>query len=226
MPDPGGRGHTLHTAAIAGLEAVINNALKLDPATLNKLRALDGHVFLLHCSAPELSLYFIPGSDDVRLCGFYDGPADTTLTGSAREFAKLATASDAANALINGELELHGDSQALIALQKILRQLDIDWEQPLADIFGDIVGHQLGRGLRSGLRFGRQALQGLKRQLDDYIVHESNLIPPRWQAEQFFNDVDQLALRSERLAAQLQKLQRQLQQQSPQPSPQQRQSQH
>ncbi len=201
---------TLHTAAIGALEAAINAALKFDPSTLNKLAAMQDHVFLLHCSSPELSLYLIPGDGEVRLCGFYDGKADTTLTGSFTEFTKLATSADPASALINGELELHGDSQALITLQKILKQLDIDWEAPLANIFGDVVGHQLGRNLRQGFRFGLQALQGLKRQVDEYIVEESDWVPPRWQADKFLNEVDQLSIRTDRLNAQIQKLKQQI----------------
>lgn len=197
---------TLHTAVIAGLETAINGALRLDPATRLKLQQLNQHVFLLHCQAPELSLYLIPTIDEVRLCGYYDGDADTTLTGKINDFAELATSGDPANTLINGQLELHGDSQALITLQKILRQLDLDWEAPLADLFGDVAGHQLGRSLRQGFGFGLQTLRGIKRQVDDYIVEESELLPPRWQADQFFNEVDQLTMRSERLEAQLQKL--------------------
>ncbi|ARN74198.1 ubiquinone biosynthesis accessory factor UbiJ [Oceanicoccus sagamiensis] len=201
---------TLHTAAIGALEAAINAALKLDPSTLNKLAELQDHVFLLHCSSPELSLYLIPGNGDIRLCGFYDGTADTALTGSFNEFTKLATSADPASALINGELELHGDSQALISLQKILKQLDIDWEAPLASIFGDVIGHQLGRNIRQGFRFGLQALQGIKRQVDEYIVEESDLVPPRWQVDHFLNDIDQLAMRTDRLNAQIQKLKQRL----------------
>jgi ubiquinone biosynthesis protein UbiJ len=202
--------NTLHTAAIAGLETSINAALKLDPSTLAKLQTLKDHVFSLHCTAPKLSLFMIPGDNEIRLCGLFEGKADTTLTGSAKEFAKLATASDPAATLINGKLELHGDSQALLALQKILSELELDWEAPLADIFGDIVAHQIGKGLRQGLHFGRQAAQGFKRQLNDYLLEESDLLAPRWQAENFFNAVDQLSRRSDRLDAQLQKLKRQL----------------
>lgn len=198
--------NTLHTAALAGLEATINAALRLDRATLTKLQALQNHVFSLQCSSPVLDVYLIPTANEIRLCGFYDDQADTTLTGSAQEFAKLATASDPANALINGELELHGDSQALITLQKILKQLDIDWEAPLAGIFGDVVGHQLGRHLRSTAKFGLKTILGLKRQLDDYLVEESHLLAPHWQAEHFYNDVDQLSQRTERLEAHLAKL--------------------
>lgn len=207
--------NTLHTAAVAGLETAINAALKLDPSTLNKLQQLHNHVFLLHCtqaigSDQGLSVYLIPGEGEIRLCGMYDSEADTTLTGSFSEFTKLATAADPASALINGELELHGDSQALITLQKILKQLDIDWEAPLATLFGDVIGHQLGRTLRQGARFGLQALRSFKRQLDEYIVEESELVPPRWQVDDFFNDVDQLAMRTERLDAQLQKFKQRL----------------
>lgn len=206
MSQPGVISQTLHTAVIAGLETAINGALRLDPATRLKLQQLDQHVFLLHCQAPELSLYLIPTADEVRLCGYYDGDADTTLTGKVNDFAELAMSGDPANTLINGKLELHGDSQALITLQKILRQLDLDWEAPLADLFGDVVGHHLGSSLRRGFGFGLQTLRGLKRQVDDYIVEESELLPPRWQVDQFFNEVDQLAMRSERLEAQLHKL--------------------
>ncbi len=198
--------NTLHTAAIATLEAAINKALQLDPSTLIKLNTLQNHVFSLHCTAPEINLYFIPGENEIRLCGLFSDEADTRLTGSARAFAKLATATDPASALINGELELHGDSQALISLQKIFKQLDIDWESPLASIFGDVIGHQMGRDIRRGLRFGLQAFEGLKRQVDDYFIEESNLLPPPWQVDSFYNDVDQLAMRTERLQAQINKL--------------------
>ena len=203
--------NTLHTAALAGLETAVNKALRLDPSTLQQLQSFQDHVFLVHCTAPELSLYLIPGDKEIRLCSYFDGDADTTLTGSASEFATLAMAADPASALINGDLELHGDSQALINLQKTLKQLDLDWEAPLAKLLGDVVGHQLGKGIRQGLRFGLQALSGFKRQLDDYIVEESELMPPRWQTEKFFNEVDQLSMRSERLQAQLEKLKQRLQ---------------
>ena len=200
---------TLHTAGLAALEGLVNRALELDPGTRQRLARLEGHVFLIHCTAPPLSVYLIPESDGLRLCGIHEGEADTALSGTAGEFSELLTAADPANALINGGLELHGDSQALIELQKIARQLDIDWEAPLANLFGDIIGHQLGRGIRGGLRFGLRAAQSLKRQLDEYLVEESELLAPRWQADAFFTDVDQLALRAERLEARLRKLRRQ-----------------
>lgn len=196
---------TLHSAGLATLEALINRALQLDPATRRRLATLADHVFLFHCTQPALGIYLIPDTDGLRLCGTWAADVDTTLRGSAGEFFSLATATDPANVLINGRLELHGNSQALIDLQTILQQLDIDWEAPLADAFGDVIGHQLGRGLRRGFRFGRRALQGLKRQFGEYLVEESELTAPAWRVQQFNDEVDQLAMRTERLEARLRK---------------------
>ncbi len=199
----------LHKAALAGLEALINRALRLDPATRQRLGDLADHVFLIHCTAPELKVYLLPGSDRLHLKSDCEHDAHTTLRGSATEFGQLLSAEDPANALINGRLELHGDTRALIALQQIARQLDLDWEAPLARLFGDVLGHQLGRGLRRGTRFSRDTLKYLKHQFDEYLVEESDLLPPRWQVEAFFDQVDELALRAERLEARLHRFRQQ-----------------
>lgn len=197
---------TLHTAGLAGLETAINGALQLDPATGNKLAALNGHVFELHCTLPELSFFLIPSPGEVRLCGLLDGAADTSLTGSADELLKLALSSDPANTLINGKLELHGDSAALIELQKIIAGLDLDWEAPLSKLFGDVAAHEIGRGIRKGLKFARQSLQKFQRQGKEFLVEESELFPPRWQVDKFYRDIEQTNLRAERLEARLQQL--------------------
>lgn len=197
---------TLHTAGIAGLETAINGALKLDPATCKQLASLNGHIFELHCTLPELEFFMIPGDGEVRLCGVLDGKADTTLTGSADELLKLALSTDPASTLINGKLELHGDSNALIELQKIIAGLELDWEAPLSRLFGDVAAHEIGRGLRKGFQFAKQGLQKLQRQGKEFLVEESDLFPPRWQVDNFYRDIEQLKLRAERLEARLQRL--------------------
>jgi ubiquinone biosynthesis protein UbiJ len=196
---------TLHTAAIASLEHVINQALALDTATLRKLEMLNGHVFQFECVSPALSLYLIPSIGEIRLCGIFGSKADTQLTGSLADFIKLASSDNPSNVLINESLELNGDSHALIALQKIIAQLDIDWEAPLADLFGDVIGHQLGNGLRGSFNFARRTIKNIKRQANDYIVEESNWFPANWELNKFNSAVDQINVRTDRLEAKLRK---------------------
>lgn len=199
-PDP-----TLHTAAIAALEQALKRALALDPRSAGQLAPLTGNVFHICCTAPELDLFLLIETGGVRLMGFWDGEVTTAVTGTARDFADLATTSDAAAALINGNLSLRGDSAPLIQLQNALAGLDLDWEAPLVQTFGDVVGHHLAEGLRGLFGWGQHAGRSFLRQLQEFIQEEARLAPPRQEVEDFFSDLEQLNLRVDRLQARLRK---------------------
>lgn len=200
----------LHTAAVATLERAVNQALELSSASREELDALADCVFALHCTAPPLDVYLQPGSGRIRLMGIYDGPVTTSVRGSASDFAELTTAEDPTAALINGALELSGDSAPLIELQKIISGLKIDWEAPLVNVLGDVAGHQLAQLLRGAYSWGRQASTGLGRQLEEFIHEEARLSPPRLELEDFYRDVQQLGLQVERLQSRTQRLRKRL----------------
>ncbi|MCB1675257.1 MAG: SCP2 sterol-binding domain-containing protein [Halioglobus sp.] len=201
---------TVHTAALAALEAVVNRALALAPRGREQLGALAERVFALHCSAPAVDVYLQPTAQGVRLMGHYDGPVTTSVRGAAADFTELATSRDPAATLINGRLQLDGDSTALIELQKTLAGLDIDWEAPLVDTLGDVAGHQLAQMLRGALGWGRQAGQSLSRQVEEFIHEEARLTPPRLELEDFYRDVQALELRVERLQSRARRLRQRL----------------
>jgi ubiquinone biosynthesis protein UbiJ len=197
---------TVHTAALAALEAGLNQALQLDSASARQLEQLAGAVFRFNCSSPRLDVYLMPEHTGVRLAGFWDGDITTGITGSAGDFAKLAGATDPAAALINGRLELQGDSAPLLELQRILSGLDMDWEAPLVKTCGDVIGHQLAQGLRGLFGWGQQASASINRQLTELIHEEARLSPPRQEVEDFYQDLEQLGLRVDRLQARLRQL--------------------
>lgn len=203
---------TLHTAGLAAAEAALNRALELAPAGAAALAELDENVFALHCTAPTVDVYLQPQRGSIRLMCIYDGPITTSIRGEASEFAALATASDPAAALINGKLELQGDSAPLIELQRALSQLDVDWEAPLVGALGDVVGHQLAEMLRGVFSWSKQASASFGRQLEEFIHEEARLSPPRLELEDFYKDVQQLGLRVERLESRTARLRKRLQQ--------------
>ncbi|RLA49182.1 MAG: hypothetical protein DRR04_01675 [Gammaproteobacteria bacterium] len=202
---------TLHTAAVAALETALNRTLELAPGSLAELEQLSDCVFALHCTAPPLDIYLQPGGDGFRLMGLYDGPVTTSVRGEASDFTELATATDPTSMLINGQLQLEGDSGPLIELQKILATLDMDWEAPLVATLGDVGGHQVARMLRSLFSWGRHATDSLTRQLDEFIHEEARLTPPRLELEDFYRDVQELGQRVERLQSRTSRLRQRLQ---------------
>jgi ubiquinone biosynthesis protein UbiJ len=202
---------TLHTAALAALEAALSRALALSPHSKADLAQLEDCVFALHCTAPAMSIYLHPGAQGMRLTGFHRGPVTTSIRGKAADFTELATASDPTATLINGGLELEGDSAPLIELQHILAGLDMDWEAPLVDSLGDVAGHQLAQVLRHAFAWGKQASASLTRQLEEFVHEEARLSPPRLEVEDFYHDVQELGMRVDRLESRAERLRQRLQ---------------
>ena len=196
----------LHTAGIAALEKVINQALKLDVGSSKKLGLLDGKVFRIDLDGPNLQFFILPSENTLMLMGHYEGIATTQVRGYPSDFVELLTADDAGSALINGNITLQGDSASLLELQAILYNLDLDWEAELAKVVGDIPAHQIGKAVRSGLQWGKQTRNSLMRQTEEYIHEEGRLLPTRAEIEDFFTDVSKLKDDTDRLAAKITKL--------------------
>ena len=201
--------------ALGALEALVNRTLELDPAAREQLSKLSGKRFRIECTQPAISLIVAVEKQSIRLSDDDGSPCDSGVKGKFTEFSRVATAKDPAAELINGNVQVSGDTGPMLQLRSILMSLDIDWEAPLARIFGDVVGHQLGKGLRAGLSFARDGLKRLHRQANEFLVEESELVPHPRQAEDFYQQVEQVAQRTERLEARLRQLKKQWAQKQP-----------
>jgi ubiquinone biosynthesis protein UbiJ len=105
-----------------------------------------------------------------------------------------------------GELEIEGDAALGQRLQRILGNLDLDWEEPLARLFGDPLGHELGRTARAVFAWHRQALQTFGLNTAEYLQEEARLLPVRYEVEEFLNGVDGVRADVDRLAARIRRL--------------------
>lgn len=199
--------NALQGFAISQLEDLVNRTLSLDPAAAVKLAALDGCSFALCMREPELTVVVGVSGQRLKLLGTDQEKVTTRLTGTWSDFAAVATADDPGSALINGNVTVSGDTQSLLALRKILASLDLDWEQPLADAFGDVLGHQIGRGLRSGQAWVKTSGRNINRQLEEFLREESRLMPHPVESRQFFDEVDRLRSEADRLEAKIRRLQ-------------------
>lgn len=201
---------TLNAAALAALERAINGALTLDRLGAARIAALQGQVFAIHCSVPAFDVFVIPADAGVRLLGYHEGRPSCSVSGAASDFVALLGASDKASTLVNGALRIAGDSAPLLELQKALTGLDLDWEQRLSVLLGDIPAHQIGRAVRGSVRWGRGTHDSMLRHVEEFIHEEARLAPPRLEVEDFFGDLRALAQGSDRLQAGTRRLARRI----------------
>ncbi len=201
---------TLNVAALAALERALNAALALAPATREELGKLRGKVFGIRASVPAVGVYVAPDAAGVRLLTHHEGVTTCTVSGAGSDFVALLGAGDKAGALVNGNLRIEGDSSALIALARVLADIEIDWERHLALVIGDVPAHQIGRTVRGSARWSRDAHASLLRHVTEFVHEEARLAPSRMETADFAADVQALARRAARLDNALRRIGRRL----------------
>ncbi|MFK0571790.1 SCP2 domain-containing protein [Endozoicomonas sp.] len=198
MVDP-----VVKTGLLAAIEHQVNALLALDPVTIKKLSQWFGKVVSFQCTSPRWACFVHFEQDRIRLASVFEGEVDAIFEGSSAAFAVLVARRDLPFFEIPG-LTISGDEALIKDLQHIHQQLEIDWERPLCQTFGDIPGHMMARGVRF---IGDHAHRGQKLVMDnlgEYLQEELRLIPSRVEVEGFIAEVGQLAESMDRLELQWQ----------------------
>lgn len=202
----------LGSTLLAPVESLVNTALGADPASRHRLTRLGaGRILQVHSDGLKSGmargdLYIRTGDDRLYLQGSHNGPVDARLGGSARALAALLTASEPRQALYDPELTLTGDTGLAEGVQRLFRELDIDWEDRLAPLLGNVAAHQLGQWLRSAGRQTRETGGRLESILRDYLNEEADWVTGRAEFNAFREEVDALRLRLDRLQARAREL--------------------
>ena len=194
------------TALLAGVELGLNRVLALDSTALPRLARLSGQVIAVDCTAPALQLFILPSGEGLQLAGQWAGEADCRLRAPATSLLRLATGQDKTAVLHSPEVELDGDSAALLELAGILQDLELDWEYELSRWLGPVASQLLGSHIRSRASWTSQTLDSLRLNLADYLSEESRSLVGQREADARFAELDRLKLDLDRLDARIERL--------------------
>jgi len=188
-------------------EGAINRGLELDPASARDLADLSGTILAIECWAPALEVFAVVEPEGrLHLTSYCEQPCSVRVRGGLSDFLALTTADDPAVTLINSDLEIIGNSAPLIALQTLVGNMQPDWEAPLVEVLGDVAGHQLAS-------WGQNSSKSLRRQLSEFILEEGRLSPPAAELENFYQEIDSLVLKTDRIESRLKRLAQRLESQ-------------
>lgn len=187
----------------AGLEALINGCLALDPQAGERIGQLHGRVIGFQVLGLGANFFLIPGPGRVQLLAHHEGDPDCVLRGAPLALARMIDRRESADQLFSGEVQITGDTELAHLFGKILAEMDVDWEEQLSHLTGDIVAHKLGNLVRDAGHWGTSALETMGMNLQEYLQQELQLLPVRWEIEGFLSDVDRLRDDSERLQARI-----------------------
>jgi ubiquinone biosynthesis protein UbiJ len=193
---------SIQVALCGALEIAINKALQFDPGSRYALARLQGKVLAVELTQPGFTVYVVPDTEGIRLQSVFDGEVTTRLRGSPMALLSLLN-SQRVN-LANSGVEVFGNTGFLIELQGILQNLDIDWEEAVSTVIGDVAGHQMGASVRGLNQWLGQRKQSFERMFGEFLTEEIRATPNRHELEYFYQQVDELRLGVDRVTARIQ----------------------
>ncbi len=189
----------------SAVDTALNRAIGLDENAAGRLAAMHGKTVRLELKGLGIDLYFRGLEERLAVDADSETEADTTISGTPG--ALLAMAVPDWRAPGSG-VQIQGDAGAAQALEKLLRQLDPDWEALLVEHLGAIWGHQVWRLINDSFRAGRHATSTAADQAARFLREESGLLVTREEVDDFTREVDELREAADRLEARLRRSQR------------------
>lgn len=189
------------------LQTLINRYLQLDPKLKVNLQPLAGKHLLLEVTDLGLVIYLFFQIDRIEIqTSTLENTADLTVSGRLLALWRLFQSRSTTLSPHLREVKIIGDLHLAQAVQIFFHSIDIDWEEQLSQITGDIVAHQFFRGLRHLNQWQLAARDRFKYNLTEYLQEEVRYVPFPQEIATFTHNVDILRNDVERLAARIEQL--------------------
>lgn len=189
-------------------QRLLNRVLNQDSRARRQLERIgEGRILAVECNAPVSWELFVRNVDGrLELLSACEDNPDCRIRAPAHALAALLLSQDSNARLREPDIEVSGDTMLAARLQKLLRELDIDWEDQLAPVMGNLASHQSARAMRGAREWSEKSREQMQETLREYLQEELRILPDHEEAEAFGDRVDELRLRIDRLAARLQRL--------------------
>ena len=194
-------------AAVVAVEQLLNAVISLDEVTQQRLAELHGRRIAIEFREWNLTLLFVPDARG-RLQLFSDdvAAADATIRATPFDFAETLRMERKEDQVFRGKITLEGDTRLAQRFSDILAMLEIDWEEQLSKLTGDVAAHQLGGMLRGFQRWARRNQRVMRDNLGEYLTEEKQLLPTAFEVAEWRAEVDHLRDDVDRLAARVVRL--------------------
>ncbi len=205
---------TAQSVAIAGLQAIVNQVLALDPELAESLAELEGTVLEAHVQGVEKRIQLHPSATGVGVV-LVDGDgqqsavvADVTISGPPFTLLRLLGSLESVDGVLPPDVSVSGELELVHKLNRLAKCANIDWEEPLSKLFGDSVAHEIGRGVHGFVSWARAASETFSSDVGEYLREERRLAPTRLEVDDFATHVDQVRDDVERLEVRVTRLNR------------------
>lgn len=187
----------------SAIELVLNRSLRFDPQSKASMTSLSERVLAIGLEGLSIDLYFSTQDEQFQVRLHSEQEADTWIRGTPTALAGMGLGSSGRP----GAVQIQGDAELARSYQQFFEQLNPDWEEAIAQRFGDVIGHRLSSAIKGLRQWLLQARADTAAMTGDYLREESGLLITAVELDDFLEAVDEIRDDTERLAARIAQLQ-------------------
>lgn len=149
------------------IEQVLNQALKLDPSLIDKLKAVEHQRLLVEVRDWQQKIAITYANQQLHLyTALAHADADCMISANINTLLALKNPAMLTQLIRQDKLDLQGDLNIAQSYSSAFSSLDIDWPEQLAKYVGDAPAQQLYSHFQSFKQQGKKA----KSQLDSTLI--------------------------------------------------------
>jgi ubiquinone biosynthesis protein UbiJ len=191
------------------IQTALNKGLRLDPETHEQLKKLDNKVVTIDLNVMNLIFQLQFLNSQVMVHTHNHLKADTTIKGTPLRLLQMSL-SKHKQGFFADDITINGDLEVGQQITKLFDHLHIDWEEYLSHWIGDFAANQLGQMVSRIKSAAKTAQQTVRENISEYVHEEINLSPTPEALNDFFEDVDELRMDTDRMTARIQLLEKNL----------------
>ncbi len=192
----------MESFALKPLQMLVNRYLCLDSEVARLLEPLSGCTVAVEVKGLPIGLNMSFSKESIIFHQSFEQEPSVRVQGSV--FSLLGMMNRKAG--IAGSVNVTGDIHVAEDFAKLFKELDIDWEEQLSKIMGDVPGRMLGNCLRSMGDWMKQSLSTVQQNTAEFLQEELRYTPPQEEMNDFYIDVDNLRDGVERIEARISRL--------------------
>ena len=187
---------------LASAEKMMNKVLSLDEETLDALATLEGDVVEIDVLNTDIRLFILPSARGLTLALKNEDKADVSIKGTLAALLGMITAEKVGA----GDVEIIGNVGMAHKLQSILKKMEVDWEEYLSQIIGDIAAHKVGNFVRGMSQLAKASARTIGLDISEYLRYEKEALLDQSELDEFNHAVDKVRNDVERLQKRVERL--------------------
>lgn len=196
-------GNAIVSLALNTVFSTANALLALDGDVARRISVLAGRALRVEITGLDLKFNVYPRGHKLYWDELEQRQVDAVLRGPPFSLLRMMNAREKWSTLFSREVSLQGSQEVAQGFHALFQQLDIDWEEALARVTGDLMAHEIGHLARSITAIGKQGWHKLQQDVAEYLHEKAEVSPYGFEMEVYITAVSQLRTDQERLEARI-----------------------